>query len=240
MRRMYPLLLAALLALLLAGCGAANNEGATDVPKSTPSPVTSQGNEPSPTNISDPSSTPPPAESTGTDTQEPSGIPAISLENAAHEVVDLLRDRDLNSLSKWIHPELGLRFSPYSHINPDADLTFKADELPGFKSADKLVWGSFDGSGDPIELTFREYYEKFVYNQDFADAPNVNANKIMGTGNSEYNGADVYPGSSFVEFHFPGFDKKYEGMDWQNLILVFLPDGESWKLTAIVHGQWTI
>ncbi|WP_373233223.1 hypothetical protein [Cohnella sp.] len=225
MRRMYPLLSAAFLALILAGCSVNTNNGGVTVSDIQ--------------NVEPPTASP--AESPkDTQPSEPSPDQHDSLVDIGQEVVELLRERDLKSLAQWIDPELGLRFSPYSYINKDSDLIFKPEELPAFKDTTQLMWGSFDGSGDPIKLTFRDYYDKFVYNRDFADAPNVSANKILGLGNAEYNGTEVYPNSSYVEFHFPGTDKKYEGMDWQSLVLVFVPHGDDWKLVAVVHGQWTI
>jgi hypothetical protein len=238
MRRMYPLLLAAILALLLAGCGAKSNEnGATDVPKALPSAVSSLGIEPTVNTGSD--ATESPTETVPTESQND---PDAQLKATAHEVVEYLRDRDLNSLIPFIDPELGLRFSPYPHINTDTDLVFQSDTLPSFKDTKKLKWGTADGSGEPIELSFRDYYERFVYNKDFADAPSITANKLVGTGNSPFNGSDVYPNASYVEFHYPGFDEKLDGMDWQSLILVFVPaqDQDGWNLAAVVHGQWTI
>jgi hypothetical protein len=233
---MYPLLLAAILALLLAGCGAKSNEnGATDVPKALPSAVSSLGIEPTVNMESEAPESP-----TETATPEPTNDPDARLKAAANEVVEYLRDRDLSSLIPFIDPELGLRFSPYSHINAETDLVFQPDTLPNFKDTKKLTWGTADGSGEPIELSFRDYYEKFVYNKDFADAPSITANKLIGTGNTPFNGSEVYPNASFVEFHYPGFDEKLDGMDWQSLILVFVPAGENWNLAAVVHGQWTI
>lgn len=241
MRRMYPLLAAALLALLLAGCGATSNKnGATDVPKAFPSADSSLGIEPTVNTGSEASPSPTDVVPSETQTSETSNDPDAQLKNTAQEVVEYLRERDLNSLIPLIDPELGIRFSPYPHINADTDLVFKADTLPHFKDANKLIWGTADGSGEPIELTFRDYYEKFVYNKDFGDAPNVSVNKIVGTGNSESNITKIYPNASYVEFHYPGFDETLDGMDWQSLVLVFIPAKDDWKLVAIVHGQWTI
>lgn len=242
MRRMYPLLVAAVLTLLLAGCGASNsNSGASDVPITAPeSPAaTSQPVTPTAVNSNEPSPSSTGALPSDNKSPEPNDQEA-QLKKSAQEVVEYLRERDLKSLVSWIDPELGLRFSPYPYINIKSDLVFKPDEVPSFKDSTVLTWGSYDGSGDAIELSFRDYFEKFVYNQDFADAPEVNVNRIQGTGNVEFNGKEVYPNASYVEFHFPGFDKKYDGQDWQSLVLVFVPSGSEWKLCAVVHGQWTI
>ncbi|RKP47328.1 hypothetical protein D7Z26_23820 [Cohnella endophytica] len=235
MRRTYLLLVTALLALLLAGCGASSNNsnGTTDVPQSTKSATPSLGIEPTVTASNEASPSPNDQAST------PEGDSA-ALKEAAVEVVGLLRERDLNSLLAWIDPNQGLRFSPSTHLNSDADLVYMPDKLPTFKDTSKLKWGIADGSGDAIELTFREYYEKFVYNKDFADAPDISVNKIVGKGNVEFNVAKIYPNASYVEFHFPGFDEKLDGMDWQSLVLVFVPEDTDWKLVAILHGQWTV
>lgn len=249
MRRKNPLLVAAFLALILAGCSEkTGNSGTIDIPNaespmtetSSPSwiePSATASSESTPTSASKPSNT---SNDNNTSTSEASPDKQAELKDIGQKVVEILRERDLRSLAEWIDPEQGLRFSPYSYINKDSDLIFKADELPTFNDTNKLLWGSEDGSGDPIELTFRDYYDKFVYKYDFADAPNVSVNKIMGLGNAEFNGTEIYPNASYIEFHFPGFDKEFDGMDWQSLVLVFVPYNEEWKLTAIVHGQWTI
>ncbi|MBW5445972.1 hypothetical protein GE107_07850 [Cohnella sp. CFH 77786] len=245
MRRTIPfLLLMALLALLLSGCGnsqandanaggTANSGSISESPAAgSPSAGTGTVTTPaSPSASEEPASSQSPAPESGADQ---------ALLRAARNVVDALRDRDLASLAEAADPQQGIRFSPYLHIDEKTSLVFKAGELPSFKDAKKLTWGSYDGSGEPIELTFRDYFEKFVYNQDFSGAPIVNVNKLAAKGTMTFNGPDVYPDASYVEFHFPGFDKKNEGMDWESLILVFRPSGQDWKLAAIVHGQWTI
>lgn len=247
MRRLLPLLAAVLLALQLAGCGAggsANDSGSVEVPSANAeatlatSPNASQG-------ISDPASSPAGGTSdSGTSSSaEPSLKPAdpnAALLNAAKEVMGALRDRDLKRLESWIDTDKGVRFSPYAHMDAKNDLVFKAGQLPSFKDTGKRTWGVFDGSGEPIDLSFRDYFEKFVYDQDFADAPKVTANKLLGQGNTPYNGQEIYPGSSFVEFHFPGFDSKLEGQDWESLILTFVPSGSDWRLCAVTHAQRTI
>ncbi|WP_027087104.1 hypothetical protein [Cohnella panacarvi] len=236
MRRMVPLLTAALLALLLAGCGSSSNNDTNSpstIPETSPS-SSSEQSQPTATNSSEPT-----AEPSKDNAEQPADNAEVALKDAAANIVELLRDRDLASLSDWIDPRQGLRFSPYSHIDSESSQVFKSGELPDFKDTNLLTWGIADGSGEPIELTFRDYYDKFVYNQDFAEAPNVTVNHTLAKGTTLFNGTEVYPGASYVEFFFPGFDAQFEGMDWQSLVLVFVPSGEDWKLVSIVHGQWT-
>jgi len=129
---------------------------------------------------------------------------------------------------------------PYSYVS-DTDLVFSQSVLPTLMSDPTVYhWGLFDGSGFPIDLTFSEYYAKFIYSADFANPEQVAYNAFLGSGNSINNLEEFYPGAEFVEYHFSGFNKQYEGMDWQSLRLVFSHEGGQYFLIGIVHAQWTI
>jgi uncharacterized protein YgiM (DUF1202 family) len=158
----------------------------------------------------------------------------------ASQIVQALRDKKMARLASWVDPEEGLRFSPYGYVTA-GDQVFDAADVPGLL-ADPAVylWGSFDGSGEPILFTFGQYYERFVYSKDFAQPHVVGLNQQVGTGNSINNIADFYPGSVIVEYHFEGFDPRYGGMDWQSLRLVLKLRGGAWVLVGIVHDEWTI
>jgi hypothetical protein len=157
----------------------------------------------------------------------------------ASEVIMLIKNKDMVTLSNYVHPLLGLRFSPYAFVK-DSDQVFSANQVAGLLTNNTLyTWGSYDGSGAPIELTFVEYYFQFVFDVDFSTAPQVALNHRLGEGNSLDNSQEFYPGSMVVEYYFPGFDPQYEGMDWRSLRLIFLQDNDIWYLAGIVHDQWT-
>jgi len=159
----------------------------------------------------------------------------------ANEVILAVKEKDFVKLSIFIHPQLGVRFSPYSHVNIGNDLIFSAQQIASAKNDFNIYkWGIYDGSGLPIEFTFDEYYKKFVYDKDFAGAKVIAYNEIIGKGNMINNNFEVYPGSIIVEYHFPGFDPQYEGMDWESLRLVFEKYDNIWYLVGIIHDQWTI
>jgi hypothetical protein len=174
------------------------------------------------------------------DTEEPEQV-SSTLISSALDVMALIDAQDFTTLQTWVHPDEGVRFSPYAYVNTPTDLVFGSLSFPTLlNDPTVLTWGSFDGSGDPIQFNFMDYYNRFIYDQDFLNPEIIGINSIVGFGNTLVNINDVYPNGEFVEFHFSGFDPQYEGMDWRSLILVFEEVGTEWKLIGIVHNEWTI
>ncbi len=159
---------------------------------------------------------------------------------AAAAVMRALKEKDMSTLAHFVHPDKGVLFSPYVHIDKVTAQVFPADKLPSLTDPTVYNWGSFDGSGEPIKLTFAEYYDKFVYSQDFLEAESVGVNEIKGKGNSIPNIAERFPGSFIMDYYFSGFDEQYAGMDWESLILVLEEKDGAWYVSAIVHSGWTI
>lgn len=157
------------------------------------------------------------------------------------EVIELIKDKDMKNLSSYVHPEKGLRFTPYPYIDLQNDQVFKAQSVVELLQDTKVyTWGSYDGSGEPIELKFNDYYDKFIYDADFANPHMIGNNVAIGTGNTIDNVDEAYPNGYFVELYFKGFEPQYEGIDWRSLKLVFEELNGAWYLVGIVHGQWTI
>jgi hypothetical protein len=158
----------------------------------------------------------------------------------AQQVAAALKVADYTSLATIVHPEDCLRFSPYPYLQGQ-NLTFCPEELAGLPGSNTVFnWGQFDGSGNPIELTFDEYHQRFVYDQDYHRPQVVGLNQEVSTGNAINNIAEVFPDGIFVEYHFGGFDPQYGGLDWRSLRMVFRENEGSWLLVALVHCEWTI
>jgi hypothetical protein len=167
---------------------------------------------------------------------------ASVLETRAGEVVAALKARDGSRLAALVHPDKGVRFTPYGFVRTDRDVVLTRSEVATmFADTTRRTWGTADGTGDPLTSSFEQYYRRFVYDVDFAAAPVVRDNQPPAhSGNTPNTIAQSYPGAQWVEFHFPMIDAKYEGMDWRSLWLVFERHGDDWLLTGIVHGSWTI
>ncbi|HOW22398.1 MAG TPA: hypothetical protein PLV23_02075 [Sedimentibacter sp.] len=167
--------------------------------------------------------------------------PKTIIEEAAHELMNALKNKDARAIAAYVHPEKGVRFTPYTSVSLENDIILKKEDILTFFEDENLyLWGYYDGSGEEIKLTPAQYYDQFVYSADFINAEEIGYNEVLTSGNAIENQFEVYKDSIIVEYHIPGIDPKFEGLDWQSLRLVFEEYDGSWKLVGIIHNQWTI
>lgn len=158
----------------------------------------------------------------------------------SHKILTIIKNKDYANLVNYFHPVVPVRFSPYGYIDTTADVQFKFQKFIALiGSQKKTYWGNYDGSGDSILLSLEKYFDKFIYNADFLNAEKTSVNKMIGSGNSLNNLKIIYKDALFTESYFSGFDKKYGGMDWSSLRLVYKKYNDHLFLIAIVHDQWT-
>lgn len=155
-------------------------------------------------------------------------------------ILTAFEQKNFNEVAKFIHPALGIRFSPYAFIDTSADRKIsKSEFLASIDNKALLDWGQFDGSGDPIEMTYKEYFNRFVYDVDFLNKSEVSVNTFVQRGNTTNNIKEAYPNCSYVEYFVVGINPKVEGMDWRAIRLVFKTiNGQIW-LIGMVHDEWT-
>lgn len=245
MNRLFASLIPGMLAVLLlalTGCSRHSdsvNPSPSTIPSSTPSALPSSSMPTTPAPSQKPAVTSTPAAPLNGNVPPEQAKTWIA--DRAAEVIQVLKAKDMKKLAGYVHPELGVRFSPYTNVNKKTDIVMKADQLEkAFTDSTKRTWGVFDGSGEPIQLTFAEYYAKFVYDHDFAKPEKLSYNEALGKGNTINNTRETYPKAIIVEYYFSGFDKKLEGHDWAGLKLIFEHSGSDWYVVGIVHDQWTI
>ncbi|MFK7693827.1 hypothetical protein [Paenibacillus sp. HJGM_3] len=241
--RLTPGVLAVLL-VTLTGCSSTVNTGS---PSPTSSPTSTATPTPAPSSSA--SLTPAPSQKPAVTPTQAAPLngnvsPAQAktwIEGRAAEVLQALKAQDMKKLAGYVHPELGVRFSPYTNVNKKTDMVIKADQLEKtFTDSAKRTWGAYDGSGEPISLSFAQYYAKFVYDHDYVKPEKTSYNEPIGKGNTVNNTREAYPKAILVECYFSGFDPKLEGHDWASLKLVFEHTGTGWYLVGLVHDQWTI
>jgi hypothetical protein len=154
-------------------------------------------------------------------------------------ILTIIKRGEYARLTEFIDPATGIRLSPYGHVDTSKNLLLSEPQFLDLVKTQRTVnWGTSQGSGDPINLTLNDYFKKFVYDADFVHAEKVSVNKIIGPDSLSSNLTPVYPDCSFVQYYFSGLNKKYEGMDWKSLTLVFKKDGDKNFLVGLVHDQW--
>lgn len=163
------------------------------------------------------------------------------IEETAAELISAISKKDFEKVSAFVHPEKGVRFTPYTNVSVDNDVVLNQEEVKNFfNDKTAYVWGHYDGRGDEISLTPGEYYDEFIYSEDFKNAEAVGYNEVLSSGNMAENQFEVYQNAIIVEYYFPGFNPDFGGADWKSLRLVFEEYEGVWKLTGIIHNQWTI
>ena len=163
-----------------------------------------------------------------------------SIKATGMQVLTFLKQRNYPELVKYFSAK-GVRFVPFSFIDTtNSKLLTSESFLTAIDKKWTLTWGSYDGTGDPIKLTVAAYLKKFVYNADYLNAEATAFDAVMKQGNSINNIKDIYPNHHYLDYHFSGFDQKFEGMDWTSLRLVFEQQDGQYFLVAIIHDQWTI
>ena len=158
-------------------------------------------------------------------------------------ILTTLRNKNYSAFANYIHPAEGIRFSPYGFVDTVHDIKLSKQKFineAGKAEQDMIVWGAFDGTGDPIKMTLNNYMKRFVYDVDFSKPEKLKVNEFIGGGNSLNNLLSVYKNCDFTESHFSGFEEKYGGMDWKSLRLVFRNRNGKFLLVGIVHDEWTI
>lgn len=175
-----------------------------------------------------------------TASQGPITVDRTSRESVAAAVLESFARGDWDTLSTFAS-RTGVRFTPYTHVNEETDSVFKPADIATFANdTGRYTWGTTEGSGEPIVMTKAEYVARYVWDHDYRTAPEVRWNHEQDHGSVIDNVQKVYPGASVVEYHFPGFDEQYGGMDWRSLRLVLaqLDNGE-WALYGVIHDEWT-
>jgi hypothetical protein len=159
-----------------------------------------------------------------------------------NNVLTALKNKDYDSLALLIHPEDGVRFSPYGFIDTVHDRVIHTEFMMTQAEPNKqikILWGTKDPTDDPINLTIDKYIDEFVYDVNFLHPEKLKINEFIGGGNTQNNLLTVYDGCDFTESYFSGFDKKLDGMDWRSLRLIFKQKDGKYFLIGIVHDSWS-
>lgn len=163
-----------------------------------------------------------------------------ALLHQAGEVLEAIRDKDYARLSSLAHPEYGVRFTPYSTVRPESDLCLTPAQIAVLDSdSTRYLWGTDANKAEPIRMTVREYFDRYVFNADYTKAPLIGVDTVVEAGNALENVDVSFPDCRFVDYHFQGIEPKNKGFDWCSLKVVLAPYQGGWRLVALIHSEWT-
>lgn len=163
------------------------------------------------------------------------------IEKTVDTLINAIKNKDADTIAEYVHPMKGVRFTPYTTVSTENDLIINKENIKSFFiDENSYVWGYYDGRGDEIKLTPSQYYEKFIYSEDFMSATEIGYNEVLSSGNMVENQFEVYKNAIVVEYYIPEINPEYSGLDWQSLRLAFEEYEGNWKLVGIIHNQWTI
>jgi hypothetical protein len=160
---------------------------------------------------------------------------------AAERVLEAIRARDAEKLASLVHPEKGVRFSPYAYVDTENDLVFSRAQISRFwTDRHKYTWGAADDTGEPLAMTPSEYSARFILDRDFLAASSINVNNDQAHGSTVNNAPSAYPNATRVEYYIQASGHAGESaLDWGALRLVLEKIGSKWFLVAIIHDEWT-
>lgn len=162
------------------------------------------------------------------------------LNGRAQKIISLLKEGNFQQLAGYVHPEKGLRFSPYSFVDLKRDRVFSAGQIGGFlKDNHRYIWGYNDENGMPIRLTSLDYYKKYIYDKAYADSSEISYLQNPGQDFTAGNCGEVYPKAIIVEYRSSEYDPKTDrATDWRSLLLALEEKEKVWYLVGIIHDQW--
>jgi hypothetical protein len=163
----------------------------------------------------------------------------------AQDTLGMLKNKDWGAVGRMTHPEQGLTFSPYGFVDTSTAVCFGMGDVATLEDDGMVrVWGHYDGSGEPIECEFGEYYDRFVMSHDFTRATQIGVERIVKDSGHEMNLYVFGNGASYVDFQMPGSGSEAD-YNWASLQLVFSWFGgdqyhvEGLYLVAVVHDTWS-
>lgn len=163
----------------------------------------------------------------------------LILMEKADVLLDAIMDEDFETVSAHAHPTEGVRFSPYVYVQGNHRV-FHSTELEDWLDDDTVyLWGTEDGTGDNINKTVQEYYERFVIRKDYQNPDERVYNQVVTRGSLINNIQVFFPNAKFMEYYVSGDDEKFGGLDWGSLVLVMQEYEDEWYLIAVVNDEWT-
>lgn len=229
-RLFYPLAAGLVICLIIATVGLVRTHKLELAVMAIPAIQSADPGDDSTARISSPEPTPPIPQSEDTPASprlSPDRTEDIIAARARYALTYLQRQNMSRLAQKYIHPSLGIHFMPDGfnsqgiHLDADAAENIMTD-------AKAIPWGITDEQGNDLQGPFRDFFNRFIYNQPFLEAPRISYNELPAT--ATLTAADIdrkFPGAIFAAYT----------LDNQALILVFSELNRGyWYLVSVIHA----
>lgn len=155
----------------------------------------------------------------------------------ANQTVQCIKDKDFMELQKYIHDEKGVVFAYATNIDSYSPVFSKKQVGEFGEDYNKYVWGSGTHSDELLELTSVEYFDKYLYKEDYLNVEKISVNNTIGTSNAVDNLEEIFNDCVYVEFYYEGTEKNGY-LDWSSLKVVMEEyDGEL-KVVGLINSYY--
>lgn len=166
----------------------------------------------------------------------------LSLLESADLVLKALSTQSFEDLIMFQTEKKDIFFSPYLTFTKEDAACFSPTALAENKENNAILyWGVQDGTGDPLNLTVNQYFDRYVNRGDYlSEEVKILENDIQTLGNSMNVIPEVFPNHEYVSYNLPHDKDDAAEMSWKTLILVFERINNELKIKAVVNHEWTI
>lgn len=70
------------------------------------------------------------------------------IKETSDKLIYAIKEKDADTISDFVHPNKGVRFTPYTYVSLEDDIVFNREEIKGFfEDQGEYIWGFYDGIG---------------------------------------------------------------------------------------------
>lgn len=155
----------------------------------------------------------------------------------ANQTLECVKNEDFKNLEKYIHDEKGLVFAYATNIDSHSPVFLKNQVGEFGNDYNKYVWGIGTHSDELLELTVNEYFEKYLYSEDYLNVEKISINNTIGITNAIDNVEEVFPDCIYIEFYYEGTEE-YDYLDWSSLKVVMEKYDGQLKVVGLVNSYY--
>lgn len=155
----------------------------------------------------------------------------------ANNTLQAIKVEDFEKLQNYIHNEKGVVFAYATNIDSYSPVFLKKQIGEFGEDNNKYIWGIGTHSDDMLELTVNEYFEKYLYKEDYLNVEKISINNTIGTSNAIDNIEEVFPDCIYVEFYYEGTEE-YGYLDWSSLKVVMEDYNGQLKVVGLINSYY--